>query len=360
MPQLRSTQDLLRALGNVAGASDPIGELKRKGFTFSPALIKAIGKTRPSIAISDTTRQRAARIAAKTKVTVHAGGNSVPTVALRFAPDDFDVIAAVNTSLVDQVLNGLHQTNTIPQRIPFERLLTLAQRSQLAKALSGVFTDIPDDGVAGTLSLIGPLSTRALDGTDALLLSVPFTLEILQLTPLRTVVGVLTGTLSLVVALSADVAFLGNPEVAAIHVSVHLPAFPAEGAPSLAIDPASLIQPQRPEQLPALALILQNLLGGIISQSFEVSPFFNIPGVPGLRLVVERIDVRSVTAAGGDRVAVGVRFIGAGATPPDLGRLARVVPEGDRNVALRVQERFLDAALANPSVPTLVRQFPRS
>jgi hypothetical protein len=189
------------------------------------------------------------------------------------------------------------------------------------------------------------LSARALNNTDALLLSLPFSFQILQTTPVPGVAGVLTGTLAFVVALAAEVQFLGNPEVAAIRISISLPAFPRQGAPAMTVDPASQIQPQRPDQLPALAALLQTLLSSLISQSFEVSPFINIPGVPGLRLVVERIDVRSVTAPEGDRIAVGVRFIGAGQTEPDLTRLGSLRPDGNRNIVLRVHERHFDAAL---------------
>jgi hypothetical protein len=345
MPEIRTTQELLHVIGSAAATADPIAELKRRGFTFSAPMLAAIARTRPNVRMGPVARQRMERVARKTRITLRAGGAAAPVAAARFAPDDFDVIAAVTTALADQVLNGLLRTNTLPQVVPLVRLLTAAQRGQLATALTGVFTNIPPDSLAGNLSIRGPLSTRALTGTDGLLLAAPFTLQIVQRTGLPTVVGELRGTLTLVVQLGADVQFLGNPAVAAIRITAQLPAFPSQGAPALVIDATSPIQPQRPEQLPQLARLLQTVLSGIISKSFEVSPFINVPGVPGLRLVVERVDVRSVRAPDGDRIAVGIRFIGAGQTPPDLGRLERLRPEAGRNLALRVHERHFDAAL---------------
>jgi hypothetical protein len=346
MPELRSPQDLLRVIGDVAATEDPIVELRRRGFTFSADLERRLRDTRPN-AIPASTRRRLALLASRTRATVRAGGAPASIATPRFAPDDYDVIAAIRTALADSVLNGLHQTHAIPQQIPLQRLLSAEERTTLATALTGVFPNIPADAAAGTLTIRGPLSTRALNGTTALLLALPFSLDFVRLTPFPTVVGVLSGTLSVIVALDADVQFLGNPEAASIRISARLRPNPPEGAPSLTIDASSPIQPQSPGQLPGLALVLQNVLAGIVSQSFEISPFITIPGVPGLRLIVADIDVRAVTSPDGDRIGVGLRFAGASATPPDLGRLERLQPDGGRNVVLRVQERYFDAVLEN-------------
>jgi len=345
MPELRSTQELLRAIGDAAGSTDPIAEIKRRGFTFSAALTQAMARARPR-PIAEAARQRAARIASKTKVTIRAGGQRPPAVAARFAPDDYDVIAALNTSLADGILNGMLQTNTIPQRIPFDRFLSESDRATAATALSGVFTNIPQNSALGTLNIRGPFVSRALHNTDALALDVPFSLEIVTLSPIRNVVGVLSGKITFIVALDATEPQLGNLEEAAIVITATLPLSPTQGAPALAIDPASQIQPQRPQNLPTLALLLQRFVAPLIAQSFEISPVINIPNIPGLRLIIQHSDIRTVDAPTGDRIAIGLRFIGAGNAPPNTGRLLNLVPDSGRNIVLRAHERHFDAALA--------------
>jgi hypothetical protein len=295
-------------------------------------------------------RRQLAQVAGRSKVSFRVGTAPVPPVVARFAPDDYDIIAGVRTAIIDQVLNGLHQTRTIPRVVPLETLLSENDRKLLATSLTGIFGNIPRDAVAGNIILRGPLSTAALDRTDALRLSVPFTLEIVRFVDsggvrTRVVVSTLVATLGLVVSLGADVGPLGSPEAAALVLSVRLLPNPPQGPVTLVVDPASPVQATRPQDLPSLGLLLQNGLATVLSLEHEVSPFINIPSVPGVRLVVEHIDVRSVRSAAGDLFMAGVRFIGAGPTPGDPERLAHLPPDGTRNFVIRIHERYLDSVL---------------
>ena len=152
-------------------------------------------------------------------------------------------------------------------------------------------------------------------------------------------------TLGLVVSLGADVGPLGSPEAAALVLSVRLLPNPPQGPVTLVVDPASPVQATKPQDLPSLGLLLQNGLATVLSLEHQVSPFINIPSVPGVRLVVEHIDVRSVRSAAGDLFMAGVRFIGAGPTPGDPERLALLPPDGTRNFVIRIHERYLDSVL---------------
>jgi hypothetical protein len=347
MPELRSPSDLARVLGDVVGSEDPIGELRRRGFQFTGDLSKALQGVKPSVSLSVAQRQRFARLAGKSKVTFRVGAPPAQQLR-RFAPNDYDVIAGIRLTLTDQILNGLRQTQTIPQQIPLDRLLTQAQRAQLATALSGVFETIPRGSEAGKIFLRDGISTAPLNGTDTVLLSLPFGLEIFHTVTSsevtrREIVGTLSGKLTLVARLSADVTGLGNPAFAVLAISVTLPPFPEQGVPRLEVDADSPLQPKPSADLPGLALLLQTVLRLFIGASFRVSPFINVPGLPGVRLIVEHVDVRSVATPDGGQLMAGVRFIGAGNTPADPTRLSRLRPDAGRNIVLRVHERYLNA-----------------
>jgi hypothetical protein len=206
-------------IGDVAGTEDPLAELFRRGFTLSPDLARAIQSVRPTHTVSLEKRRQLAQVAGRSKVSLRVGTAPVPPVVARFAPDDYDIIAGVRTAVVDQVLNGLHQTRTIPRVVPLETLLPENDRKLLATSLTGIFGNIPPDAVAGNIILRGPLSAAALDRTDALRLSVPFTLEIVRFVDAggvrtRVVASTLVATLGLVVSLGADVRFLASREAA--------------------------------------------------------------------------------------------------------------------------------------------------
>ena len=301
---------------------------------------------KPTAPFSVAQRQRFARLAGKSKVTFRVGAPAAQPLR-RLAPDDYDVVAGVSLTLTEQILNGLRQTQTIPQLIPLDRLLTKAQRGQLATALSGVFETIPRGSEAGNIFLRAGISTAPLDGTDTVLVSLPFGLEIFHTVTSsevtrREIVGTLSGKLRLVARLTADVTGLGSPAFAVLAISVTLPPFPEQGAPSLEIDADSPLQPKPSADLPGFALLLQTVLRLFIGASFRISPFINVPGLPGVRLIVEHVDVRSVATPDGGLLMAGVRFIGAGQTPADPTRLARLRPDAGRNIVLRVHERYLN------------------
>ncbi len=346
MAELRSANDLARVLGDVAGAEDPISELRRRGFQITGDLDKALKNVKPAAPLSLAQRQRFARLAKKSKVTFRVGAPVARRLRI-FAPDDYDVMAGIPLTLADQILNGLRATQTIPQQVPLDRLLSQDLRNQLSKVLSADFTNVPPGSEVGNLSIRAGISTAPLDGTDTVQLSVPFSLEVFHTVttgvPHRELVGTLAGKLSLVAKLGANVTGLGNPETAALTISITFPTSPEQGAPQLTIDADSQLQPKSTDPLQSFAVLLQAVFARFIGPTFEVSPFINVPSLPGVRLVVEHVDVRSVATPEGGLLMAGVRFIGAGQTPPDPARLARLRPEAGRNIVLRVHERYLDA-----------------
>lgn len=343
MTKLSSISDLTRVLGDVVGFEDPMGELKRRGFNVTGDLEKALREVKPSGQLSVAKRKQFAAIAGKGTVTFRIGPPLVPEL-LKFAPNDYDVIAGIRLSLADQVLNGLRETQTIPQLVPLLRLLSAKDHSDLLSALRDVFATIPADARIGDLTIRPGISTTALNGTDQIQLNVPVSLDIFHVVNVdgvdrRETLGPLSGRLRLVARLGADVTELNSD--AALTISATLPPLGGGAVPQLEVDAASRLQPNLPGKLPLLALKLQFGLSKLIGPSFQISPFINLPGVPGIQLVIEHIDVRSVSAPDGDLIMVGVRFIGVGVTQPDPARLSRLRPDAGRNIVLRVHERYL-------------------
>ncbi|PWU08158.1 MAG: hypothetical protein C5B51_08380 [Terriglobia bacterium] len=344
MPELKTPQDLVAALGGVVASEDPIAELKRRGFTLSNQVQAGLSGVSPGRPVSEANRKKFAQTAAKAGIVrFHIG--TTPRPVPRIAPDDYDAVAAVSLSSINRILAGLFDSFTIPHQIDFATLLEPNILNDLADALSIALKGIPRDAAVSDFQIRSAPTVTEVNGTDRMTLHVPFTLDFARL-PNRTVVTSFTGTLNLVVQLSADVALTQPVDTAAsITLTITIPPDPSPAAPSIDVDPASPVQPRQGATLTKIANILQRVLGRFIGPKFTVSPVIHIPGMQGLQFVIQHIDVRANSTLQGGLAVAGIRFTGGSEVLPNPAKLTGLVPEASRNTFIRIDDGFIQRAL---------------
>lgn len=349
MPELHNASDLLRVLGNVAHLVDPIAELQRQGFQFKGELKRALENAKPASTMSIAQRERLAKLVQKGKTTFHIN-KPKPIPLLSTVSGDYDIMVGVRLSLVDEVLRGLRQVNTIPQKLSLEQLLSPFELAAFSLALELLFKNFPKGSTVGNFRIREGISTKAIENRDALRVRLPFELELIDKKNNGKVVGSIKGQLSVVTRVSAKVIPPTATKTPEVVISLTFPKFsdtpPEQDVPLLEIDPDSQLQPNTLGEIALrFAFLLQNALAKLVHPTFEVIPPISIPKYPGVELPLNRLDVRVSNQVLGDMVAVGVHFSSAVGDTPDGKKLLDLQPDSGDNVVVRVRERFFQDVL---------------
>lgn len=337
MPEIKTNQDLAKALSKVAKSKSPLDDLKRGGFTFAGDLATLTTDSSRKPPVPDAIRSKLEPFAAKAgEVSVSIGPPAQPVPLL--GPGDYDLVLSLRLSLADQILAGMYASFRIPHRLVISSLVDASTVTSALAIIKGEFSGVPADATMGDLLITGPPTLQEVAGTSQAALRVPIRLNILSASGGN---KVLQGRLTLIAAVATNIDFARS----AATFSLTLPPFPEPSHPSIEVDPGS-IQPQSPQSAARFAAVLQLVLARTLSEQLIISPVITIPvtGALAVTLVVQQIDIRTNASAQGGFVSAGVRFAGAtGSGNPNL--LAGFAPAPSQNVFLRVDQRYLQRQL---------------
>ena len=174
MPEIETLTELLGRLGSVVTSPDSLTALADQGFTLSPAIRERLAAAAPTATVSTAQRKRLAR-SARRLGTVRFGvaRAALPAFDDPLPEGEYDFAAALRLAVVDETLAALFEGFQYPREIT-EDVDGLFTRARL-EALSD---DVPPSPARiGPLLLTAPLTVEAVNGTDHVLVTQPFSLE---------------------------------------------------------------------------------------------------------------------------------------------------------------------------------------
>jgi hypothetical protein len=344
MAVIDSAEDLLRALPDGFDPTDLKGELQRKGHSLSPELDREY-TTRLN---RYRTRVGAAKLKRWSDLRTRSRGFRVakeqPLMAVkRKAPGDWDLIASVKLTTVDEVLRGLLAARTIPRVIDLRHFLSAGELKDAMALFRANFTGVPDgDAVTpGKLHLLEVLPTQPIDGSNQIRLALRVTLDFVG--PADAVLTQLSAEMRVIAIARADISFTGEPSMV---IRIAFPdAFTADMI-VLNVASTSPVQPRSAAALERFAI----LLGLILKRSLEpqlptlaLSPLIRLPKLTETTILVNDIQLRARAADGGTLV-VGAR-VGDAAPAGDPDRLVSPFAGRDANFHMRLHEDLLKEAV---------------
>lgn len=344
MAVINSAEDLLRALPTGFDPADLKGELQRKGHSLSPELDREyttrLNQYRTRVGPAKLQRWNGLRARSR---GMRVSKEQPLIAAKRKTPGDWDIIASVKLTAVDEVLRGLLAARTIPKIIDLRQFLSADELKTAMTQFRGNFTGVPDgDAVTpGKLHLLEVLPTQALDGSNQIRMALRVVLDFVG--PAEAVLAQLSTEMRVIVVARADISFAGEPSMV---IRIAFPdAFTADMI-QLNVAPDSDLQPRNTAALERFAI----LLGLVLKRSLEpqlptlaLSPLIRLPKLAGTTVIVNDIQLRSRAADGGTLV-VGAR-VGGSDPAGDPERLLSPFAGRDANLQLRLHEDLLKEAV---------------
>lgn len=344
MAVINGAEDLLRALPKGFDPTDLKGELQRNGHTLSPELDREYTTRLEQY----RARAGAAKLKRWSDLRSRAGGLRVakeqpPLVAKRKTPGDWDIIASVKLTAVDEVLRGLLAARTIPRAVDLRQFLSADELKTAMTQFRGNFNGIPDgDAVTpGKLHLLEVLPTQPIDGSNQVRLAVRVILDFVG--PADQVLVRLSAEMRIIVVARADISFTGEPSMV---IRIAFPeAFTADMI-VINVAPDSPVQPKNAAALERFSILLGILLKRSLEPqlpSLALSPLIRLPKLAGTTVIVNDLQLRSRAADGGTLV-VGAR-VGGSDPAGDPDRLVSPFAGRDANMYLRLHEDLLKEAV---------------
>ena len=337
MVTIARTEDLLPLLGEVVKAEDPVAALEKLGHTFSTSLRASLLQRRrqPTAAQNKLWKRNAAKAG-----TIRFTAGQPRTIAARpLEPGEYEFVAGVRLSSVNEILAGLYASGTIVDLLFLDQLLAAGDRA----ALQTQFVVDRPGGQIGRFFITSAPTAVALDGDDEhVQLTVPFRLNFEGAAQIfggaRPVVTFATGQLRLIVALAMKT----DPPVAQernLEIQLDLSA-PARARLDIdASSPVRRLNPPAPGTIDGLAIALQNKIQNLLASSTRISVSAAIP------LPVGSLDIReAVVRTRGDALVAGIKVI-EGTGNPDT--LVATFPSAESNLFTRVHEEVLRAIIHN-------------
>jgi hypothetical protein len=338
MSEIKNGQELAEALGTAAKSLDPVAELKARGFQFTGELASLLAENASRPKPPAAVWQKLAPFAAAAgPVKVRAGAASAAVLLL--APGDYDVVASLRFNAVNLTLAGLYASFRIPHTIPLQSLVDSSIVSSILAILRGSFTGVPPDATLGDLHLDGPPEASEIAETSMAAVSVPFSIDVHK--DAQTISA--RGRVTLVAQLSAEVKIA----LSLATFKLSFPPFPEPFHPGLAIDGSSALQPNSAQSAARLAALIQLVMARVLQESLSISPILHLP-IPSfgtLNLIIEHVDLITNSAPQSGVMIVGIRFAGAGPTPPNPHLLLNQIPEANHNMLARVDQRYFQRVL---------------
>ena len=316
MPRIDTPEQLLEVLGEVFASEDPIAALGDRGVELSDDLRRQIEEGSSQRPSQEEIRRALRRAEGLRSVAFQAGELAFVTEKAA-GGSIYDMVFAVQMSLLDEVLAGLFATHTVPHAVTLRDEIDSSQLSLLETLLRTTFEDFPETpGVSlGDFRFTAPPTVSPVQATKHILLHIPFSLGLERPgfsfffgpAPRQEVTSI-DGTVSfgmrVASEVNADGVTLGLGSIGGL-----LPL----GAPerlNIEISATSPLQPRSDQSLDALELLLggavQDLIESI-AQTWTICPRFNIPladllvdgASPGFELAIQLVDVRAVESSGG-------------------------------------------------------------
>jgi hypothetical protein len=377
MPTISTTGQLLAAFGPVVYEADPIGELRARGFTLTPALARALDSAEARSRLLGAERQRRlANLRGRLAPTIQIGPLTRPADGLPGGHHDLTV--GLKLDKVDEIIADMYAKHSFPHEVSLAS--AAGSLAELLAVLRNELIGVPtgSDVSIGQLHLTGPPTTTALptptrmpvDTTARLLVHLPVTLDFDRVasstTPGQTALATLQAVAHFGIAVSAAVS--GN-EVA---ISAGpIPGQVASGDPEflrLTIDSSSPLPPKDGSSGDNIGLAIE--LGGFqgilhdLAISTTLTQDINVPIGVGIDLLVRHIDLRAVPSTGAGHLMVGLEI---GAQPlqvPLTGQpeLLERDPFDDSGSTLYVEANaelfrvFVQQAFASGELQTLAQQ----
>jgi hypothetical protein len=355
MAVLSSAADVRKAFPHGFPPGDFLAAVARAGHTLSPELAKQFNDALASIRSRYPAAKRRQWASTADASVFHVRTADAPITAVaRRAPGDYDVIASVDLSTVDKILNGLLFSRTLPNKVAIGSILSAAELTNFTtNVLRGTFNGVPD-GVnvsAGNLRIGPTVQTTPVPGTNQLRLHIPFAVEIVDvmISPIgrirRTVLTELRGMAAISVAAAAKVS------VSQSHLSVTVSLPPtSEPADPLHIDIAadSPVQPKSAQQLDSFTTVLGLVLNRFLSPvlpTLQISPFIALPKFNRTRVLIRQIDLRTQAGPNGGAIVIGSRIGGPSPDPGDPTRLTNPFSANPGNLFLRIHEQLLQTVI---------------
>jgi hypothetical protein len=326
----------MSALAANAFSSDPLGDLKKKGHTFSPALQKQMTS---ALANRKLARPPAGITPAhfKGKLTFQ----SPPPAVVPFdAPaGTYDAMIGLRLDAGDLALDAVYQAGTIPHQLALDQLLSA---SELLALGGGFIVDKPGGSISRLHITSAPTLAATQDGTTIVALRIPIQIDWTHTSAvighqIRKLVTQATGTMQLTMRLVPTVVLRPQDANSSLSIAVQLvtDVESAANSPRLTLDPNSPVQLKHPvplDQIDGLAVIIQNALALQLKNnvSFSISPIINLPTG---RLSIRHVDV----VVKGGALLAGVQVAGTQGTG-DPANLTNLLPNQDTNVFVQVRD----------------------